>query len=80
MLMEFFYQRAVLATSGLFDLIMTCDDIFSDGAITMYNPINEVWAEAKNLWFEEKRPLESQIQCIVLIGTGILIDDLVLVL
>lgn len=63
--------RATSAASSFFDSIKIgpFDEEFVDGATGANNPIQELWNEAKNVWSDE--PLETKIQCLVSIGTGV---------
>ena len=64
--------RATSAASSFFDPIKIgpYNEEFIDGATGANNPIQEVWNEAKYVWGGDK-PLESSIQCLVSIGTGV---------
>jgi hypothetical protein len=42
---------------------------FVDGATGANNPVQELWNEAKDMWNPE--PLDSNLKCIVSIGTGV---------
>ena len=65
--------RATSAASSFFDPIRinigAVGEEFVDGATGANNPIQEVWNEAKDMWDPE--PLESNLKCIVSIGTGV---------
>lgn len=63
--------RATASAPTFFDPIqITCNgftETFIDGALGHNNPINQLWMEAVE---EFGDPLESQLQCIVSLGTG----------
>jgi predicted acylesterase/phospholipase RssA len=65
--------RATSAASSFFDPIRinigAVGEEFIDGATGANNPIQELWNEAKDMWDPE--PLESNLKCIVSIGTGV---------
>jgi predicted acylesterase/phospholipase RssA len=65
--------RATSAASSFFDPIYisigAVGEEFVDGATGANNPVQELWNEAKDLWDPE--PLESNLKCIVSIGTGV---------
>ena len=63
--------RATSAASSFFDPIKIgpYNEEFVDGATGANNPVQELWNEAKSVWSDE--PLESRIQCLVSIGTGV---------
>jgi predicted acylesterase/phospholipase RssA len=65
--------RATSAASSFFDPIRinigNVGEEFVDGATGANNPIQELWNEAKDMWDPE--PLESNLKCIVSIGTGV---------
>ena len=63
--------RATSAASSFFDSISIGPyrEKFIDGATGANNPIQDLWLEAKQQWY--KVPLESNIDCLVSIGTGI---------
>ncbi|KAI9810451.1 MAG: hypothetical protein M1827_006227 [Pycnora praestabilis] len=63
--------RATSAASSFFDPIKIgpYDEEFVDGATGANNPIQELWNEAKSVWSDKH--LESNIQCLVSIGTGV---------
>jgi predicted acylesterase/phospholipase RssA len=65
--------RATSAASSFFDPIRInigkIGEEFVDGATGANNPIQELWNEAKDMWDPE--PLESNLKCIVSIGTGV---------
>ena len=63
--------RATSAASTFFDSITIgpSKQRFFDGATGANNPIRELWKEAKDVW--SSGPLESNIGCIVSIGTGV---------
>ena len=62
--------RATAAASSFFDPITVgpFKEQFVDGAVGFNNPVNEVLAEAREIW-PSNDPISS-IQCIVSIGTG----------
>src|SRR5579862_2526770 len=61
-LIEFLGHRATSADPEFFNPITIGNHTFIDRAIA--NPVNEVWAEAKSLWPEDR------IVCTVSIGAG----------
>lgn len=63
--------RATSAASSFFVPIKIgpYDEEFVDGATGANNPVQELWNEAKTVWSEKH--LESSIQCLVSIGTGV---------
>jgi predicted acylesterase/phospholipase RssA len=65
--------RATSAASSFFDPIRInigkVGEEFIDGATGANNPIQELWNEAKDIFDPE--PLESNLKCIVSIGTGV---------
>ena len=63
--------RATSAASSFFDPIKIgpYNEEFVDGATGANNPVQELWNEAKFVWLD--RQIESSIQCLVSIGTGI---------
>lgn len=63
--------RATSAASSFFDPIAIgrFKEEFVDGATGANNPVMELWNEAQLVWGPE--PLESKLQCLVSIGTGI---------
>lgn len=62
--------RATSSATSFFDPIAIgrFDEEFIDGATGANNPVREVWDQAQLIWGE---PLESQIKCLVSIGTGV---------
>ncbi|RSL69726.1 hypothetical protein CEP54_002125 [Fusarium duplospermum] len=65
--------QAALATSAattFFDpvLIGTCE--YADGALGANNPVDEVEAEAADLWCPEDANLQSLVKCFLSVGTG----------
>jgi hypothetical protein len=63
--------RATSAASTFFEPITIGDETFVDGATGANNPIHYLWTEAGDVWKERDGPLESDIKCILSIGTGI---------
>lgn len=65
--------RATSAASSFFDPIRInvggVGEEFVDGATGANNPVQELWNEAKDMWDPE--PLDSNLKCIVSIGTGV---------
>jgi predicted acylesterase/phospholipase RssA len=63
--------RATSAASSFFDPIAIgrYNEEFVDGATGANNPVGEVWNEAQLIWGPE--PLETKVQCLVSIGTGV---------
>ena len=63
--------RATSAASSFFDPIKIgpYNEEFVDGATGANNPVQELWNEAKFVWSDNN--LESSIQCLVSIGTGL---------
>ena len=65
--------RATSAASSFFDPVRInigkVGEEFIDGATGANNPIQELWNEAKDIFDPE--PLESNLKCIVSIGTGV---------
>lgn len=61
--------RATSAASSFFDPIAVgrYKEEFVDGATGANNPVREVWDQAQLLW----GPIESKIECLVSIGTGV---------
>jgi hypothetical protein len=43
---------------------------YVDGALGFNNPLDQVWAEAQDIWSPDQGKLEPMIKCIVSIGTG----------
>ena len=65
--------EAALATSaatGFFDPVTIKGRQFVDGALGANNPIEELEAEASNIWSSAKRDLKSHVKCFISIGTG----------
>jgi predicted acylesterase/phospholipase RssA len=67
--------RATSAASSFFDPIRIniggVGEEFVDGATGANNPVQELWNEAKDMWNPEPLPLDSNLKCIVSIGTGV---------
>lgn len=63
--------RATSAASTFFDPIAVgkYGEEFVDGAMGANNPVREVWDQAQLAW--EPELLESRVQCLVSIGTGV---------
>ena len=63
--------RATSAASTFFDSITIgpSKQRFFDGATGANNPVRQLWKEAKDVW--SSVPLESNIGCVVSIGTGV---------
>ncbi|KAJ3574877.1 hypothetical protein NPX13_g4219 [Xylaria arbuscula] len=63
--------RATSAAPSFFDpvVIGPYGEAFLDGGAGANNPIVELWNEARDVWSSE--PLESQLRCLVSIGTGV---------
>ncbi|KAM5431580.1 hypothetical protein McaMca56_004680 [Microsporum canis] len=65
--------QAALATSAattIFDPVLIDGRTFHDGAFGANNPVNEVEAEAINLWRSETADIKPEVKCFVSIGTG----------
>jgi hypothetical protein len=62
--------RATAAASSFFEPIRIgfFNEEFVDGAVGFNNPINEVLAEARDLWSSDT--LQDNLQCVISIGTG----------
>ncbi|CAK7198610.1 hypothetical protein SEUCBS139899_001274 [Sporothrix eucalyptigena] len=62
--------RATSAATTFFDPIAIgpFDEEFVDGALGANNPINFLWNQAQDIWGDQ---LESKLQCVVSIGTGV---------
>jgi predicted acylesterase/phospholipase RssA len=63
--------RATSAATSFFDPIAIgrYKEEFVDGATGANNPVSVLWNEAQLIWGPE--PIESRIQCLISIGTGI---------
>ncbi|KAI4122850.1 MAG: hypothetical protein LQ338_005584 [Usnochroma carphineum] len=63
--------RATSAASSFFDPIKigSFGEEFVDGATGANNPVQQLWNEASDVWRDQA--LESSIQCLVSIGTGV---------
>ncbi|CAK7199271.1 hypothetical protein SEUCBS139899_001946 [Sporothrix eucalyptigena] len=63
--------RATSAATGFFDPIAIgpFDEEFVDGALVANNPIYTLWNQAQDVWGDQ---LQSKLQCVVSIGTGVL--------
>ncbi|KAM5476807.1 hypothetical protein MauCBS54593_000077 [Microsporum audouinii] len=65
--------QAALATSAattIFDPVLIDGRTFHDGAFGANNPVNEVEAEAINLWRSETADIKPEVKCFISIGTG----------
>ena len=66
--------RATSAATSFFDPITIGEGYtgraYVDGALGFNNPIDEVWAEAQDIWTPDEGKLEPMIKCVVSIGTG----------
>ncbi len=66
--------RATSAATSFFDPITIGEGhtrrAYVDGALGFNNPVDEVWAEAQDLWSPDEGNLEPMIKCVVSIGTG----------
>jgi predicted acylesterase/phospholipase RssA len=63
--------RATSAASTFFDPIKFGDEGFVDGATGANNPISQLWTEAGDIWGGGASLKDSDIRCLVSIGTGI---------
>jgi hypothetical protein len=64
-------ERATAAAPSFFAPIEINDTKFRDGATGCNNPVQEVYAAAKQLWSTKgQRSFDENVQCIISIGTG----------
>ncbi|KAK5692224.1 hypothetical protein LTR17_025465 [Elasticomyces elasticus] len=60
--------RATTAAPSFFAPIEIDGISYIDGGLVANNPVNMLWAEAQDTWNEH--PIESQVRCLVSLGTG----------
>ena len=65
--------RATSAASSFFESIQIGQppQKFLDGAVGRNNPVSILWDEAKRVWPPGSRSMDSAIECVVSIGTGV---------
>jgi predicted acylesterase/phospholipase RssA len=65
--------RATSAASSFFDPIKIgkFGEEFVDGATGANNPVRAMWSEAKHVFLGPRESLESNLKCLVSIGTGV---------
>jgi hypothetical protein len=56
-----FFEPAEVGTSG---------QKYADGGLGANNPVDEVWAEAKDIWSPRQDNIGELVKCMVSIGTG----------
>jgi hypothetical protein len=66
--------RATSAATSFFDPVKVVRGRsvreYVDGAFGFNNPLDQVWAEAQDIWSPDQGKLEPMIKCVVSIGTG----------
>ena len=66
--------EAALATSAattFFDPVTIGNRTYADGAYGANNPVDEVLAEAKDIWSPTKDDVGELVKCLITIGTGV---------